>query len=101
MLIPCVICQPRTTQPKESPVEKTILDKAANHLPSAIKRKVCRLKEENVVNPPQTPTTSNCVNAMERLLFDMCTRRPEKMPTRMEPTTFTKRVPKGKVSPNR
>ena len=56
----CVISQPTATHPRESPVENTILHNADNHLPSTIKLYVCRLNDENVVNPPQIPTTSNC-----------------------------------------
>ena len=44
-------------------MEKIILDNADSHLPSAIKLYVCRLNDEKVVNPPQTPTTKNCRSA--------------------------------------
>jgi hypothetical protein len=59
-LIACVSCQPRATHPKESPVERTMLISAASHLPLVIRIYVCRLNDEKVVNPPQSPTISNC-----------------------------------------
>jgi hypothetical protein len=95
----CAICQPRATDPKESPVENTILDKANNHRRSTIRIKVCRLNDEKVVKPPQIPMTSNCCKALARLLFATCIRKPEKTPARIEPEIFTANVPKGNVSP--
>jgi hypothetical protein len=96
-----VISQPTATHPRQSPVENTILDNADNHLPSTIKLYVCRLNDENVVNPPQIPTTSNCCSAVAIPLFETCARRPARMPIIVEPAIFTTRVPNGNVSPKR
>jgi hypothetical protein len=71
------------------------------HLPSTIKLYVCRPKDENVVNPPQTPTISSCCSAVLSLPLATCRRRPENAPISKEPTTFTTSVPNGNVSPKR
>src|SRR5215469_1878571 len=98
-LKPWVTCHPTATQPKHNPVDKAIFANADNHLPSTIKLYVCRPKDENVVNPPQTPTTSSCCKGGLSLPLATCRKRPENTPIRKEPTAFTTSVPNGNVSP--
>jgi hypothetical protein len=100
-LMPCATCQPTATHPKHNPVDKAIFANADHHLPSTIKLYVCRLKDENVVNPPQTPTISSCCSAVLSLPLATCRRRPANAPISVEPTMFTTSVPNGSVSPKR
>ena len=80
-------------------VETNIFRIAANHLCSANKFHVCRLKDEKVLRPPQIPTARNCWSAVANCRSARWAMKPEITPSRIEAVILTTNVPKGKVSP--
>lgn len=75
-----------------------ILPIALNKLPCSIRANVSREKVENVVNPPSTPTNMAIRISSETLTRSINTN--DKNPINKEPTTFTIKVPYGKLAPN-
>src|ERR1700683_1419297 len=96
-----VNCQPSAVPAKQSMVETNIFSIAATHLRSANKFHVCRLKDENVLNPPQIPTARNSWSAVASCRCARGATKPEMAPSRIEAVILTTNVPKGKVSPKR
>jgi hypothetical protein len=94
-----VNCQPSAVPAKQTMVETTIFRIATNHLRSTNKFHVCRLKDENVLKPPQIPTAANCWSAVASCRSARCAMKPEITPSRIEAVILTTNVPKGKVSP--
>lgn len=92
---------PSQTPTRHSTSDSTELAPALNHWPSSARLSVCKLKEENVVYPPQIPSIKNCRNEAG------ASHRPSgpvavaNSPMTNEPVTFTERVPHGNVSPTR
>jgi len=74
---------------------------AAIHRLSISRFQVCRLNDEKVLKPPQTPTEINCCNTVAVSVAPRRSIRPDTSPSRADATTLTTNVPKGKVSPNR
>ena len=68
---------------------------AALHCPFCICSRVCQLKVENVVNPPQKPTASRLRKAAA-VPLSAGPRRAMSQPSRSEPATLTARVAHGK-----
>jgi len=90
---------PSQTPSRHSTSERTELAPALNHSPSSARFRVCKLKEENVVYPPQIPSMKNCRNVAG------ASHRPSgpvavaNSPMTNEPETLMQSVPQGKVSP--
>src|ERR1044072_3406849 len=83
------------TATKQKANEPIVFQVARSHSPSCINSNVCRLKEEKVVYPPQTPIMKNS-------RYDGLTSQrpsglvnPAKRPMINEPVTFTTNVPYG------
>ena len=86
---------------KQTAVETMIFAIAAIHRLSISRFQVCRLKDENVLKPPHTPTERNCCNAAAVSVAPRRSTSPDTSPSKADATTLTTNVPKGKVSPNR
>jgi hypothetical protein len=61
--------------------------------------RVCRLKEEKVVKPPQRPSMMNCRVSEPTKSRPSGAVRVATKPMTKEPRRFTRMVPQGKVSP--
>lgn len=83
---------------KHRPTLKKIFPTALIKLPCCIKFKVSNEKVEKVVNPPNTPTKIAIRTSSETLMRS--SRVKDRKPINNEPTTFTSKVPYGKVAPN-
>src|ERR1700722_7842185 len=86
---------------KQSAVENNRFKMATSHLRSNKRFQVCKLKDEKVLNPPQTPTASSCCKAVAKARSARWARMPEIRPRRIDAVILTTNVPNGKVSPKR
>src|SRR4051812_42936451 len=81
--------------------EATIFADARSQSPSRARFSVCRLNDENVVKPPQTPIITNCRAGVPTSKRPSGSVNVKKKPMIHEPTTLTTSVPHGKISPIR
>src|SRR5215472_3613856 len=88
---------PSQTATRQSTTLKTVLAPACSHSLRCASSRVCRLKEEKVVYPPQKPPIKKLRHS------GLTSHRPSgavneaKSPIRNEPLTFTISVPHGNV----
>src|SRR5438094_942356 len=93
--------RPTHTAARQQTNESSVFRKALSQSPSRMRSSVCRLTDENVVYPPQTPIKKNCRNRGGARNGPSESVKAAKNPIRKEPVTFTTNVPMGKNSPTR
>jgi len=93
------IMYPSQTPKRERQREATILPEALNHCRSRARFNVSRLNVEKVVNPPHNPAIINCRKAELTRTLPSGPVKVAKNPMNEQPSTVTKSVPHGNVSP--
>src|SRR6201999_4380155 len=81
-------CHPRATKAKQTAVETSMFATAAIQLLWISRFQVCRLKDEKVLSPPQTPTARNCCNAVAIAVVPRRSARPDTSPIKADATIF-------------
>jgi len=90
---------PIQTAMRHNATDPAMFPPAASHSSSRIRFKVCKLKDENVVNPPQRPAMTNWRVVAETKRRPSVAVKVAKKPMTKEPRMLTRSVPHGKVSP--
>ena len=90
---------PAQTATRHSAFERTIFPTARPTSPSFRRLRFCKLKEENVVYPPQKPVMTNWRGVVPKNMRPSGPMVVAANPMTKEPTTLTSSVPQGKVSP--
>src|SRR3954453_11547634 len=89
--------RPSQTAARQQANDSAVLSDAFNQSPSRIKSSVCKLKDENVVQPPHTPIMKNCRNRGDTRISPSGSVNAAKNPTTNEPPTFKKGGRRGKT----